>query len=60
MTFKKKHVELFRMEERGRTADGKHRMYAGIVGGKDIGNVVAKNATDGRKKLKRIVRALLK
>ena len=60
----KKHTRhqgsLFHMKEHGRTADGKHGLYAGQVGGKDIGTVVAKNATDGRKKLLRIARQLLK
>lgn len=51
---------LFRLTEKGETADKKGRLYEGHVGGFNIGSVVAKNKTAGRKKLLSIARKLLK
>ena len=57
---KKKGRELFRMEDKGPTADRKSHLYCGYVGGHDIGCVVAANKTAARKKLLNIARQLLK
>jgi len=51
---------LFRVTEKGQTADNKGRIYEGHVGSHNIGQVVAKNMTAGRKKLLTIARKLLK
>ena len=51
---------LFRMKEGAKTADGKGRLFTGYCGGFEIGVVVAKTKTDGKKKLLRIARCALK
>jgi len=51
---------LFRLEERGGTADGKGKLYCGYVGGYEIGCVVAANQTKAKTKLIAIARRLLK
>jgi len=51
---------LFRMEDKGVTADKKGSLYHGYVGGFALGAVVAPNKTAGRKKLLAIARKLLK
>lgn len=58
MASKKK--DLFRMEEKGKTADNKGCIYEGYVGGHKLGTVVAANKTAGKKKLLSIARRLLK
>ena len=56
----KKSKDLFRMEEKGKTADNKGCIYDGFVGGHKLGSVVAANKTAGKKKLMAIARKLLK
>lgn len=51
---------LFRMEDKGATADKKGNLYHGYVGGFSLGAVVAPNKTAGKKKLLAIARKLLK
>ena len=51
---------LFRMEDKGATADKKGSLYHGYVGGFALGAVVAANKAAGRKKLLAIARKLLK
>jgi len=51
---------LFRMTEKGATADKKGKLYEGHVGGFALGAVVAPNKTAARKKLLGIARKLLK
>ncbi len=50
---------LFRMEDKGATADKKGRLYHGYVGGFHLGAVVAPNKTAGKKKLLSIARKML-
>lgn len=56
----KKKKPLFKIEETGRTSDGKSALYCGYVGGTDIGCVSAKTKTIARAKLLRLARAQLK
>ena len=60
MASKKSTKELFTMTEGGAIAGTKGKLFSGKVGGFDIGQVVAPNKTDGRKKLLAIARKLLK
>lgn len=56
---KKKSSVLFRMEDKGASADKRGNLYTGYVGGFELGAVMAPNKTAGRKKLLAIARKLL-
>ncbi len=53
-------AKIFRMEAKGKSADGRGGMYEGYVGGTSIGVVLSVDAATARKKLLAIARKLLK
>ena len=56
----KKEKHLFRMEEKGPTADKNGSLYIGHVGNYELGAVVAPNKAAAKKKLLAIARKMLK
>lgn len=59
-TKRKKSKSLFRMDDHGKTADGKGSLYCGYVGESEIGYVTARTQSAARKKLLSIARSKLK
>ena len=54
-----KKKRLLEVEDRGRTADGRGRLYCATVGDRKVGELVAPNMTTARKRFATLVRKQL-